>query len=75
MTRTTFSLEEALLEKLRVIAAKRGVSLATVIRESLERTTRETFPRATFLGIVESGNTDSVADLGRELGEPRTWRS
>ncbi len=74
MTRTTFSLDEQLLKKLRRIAQRRGVSLASVIRESLEETASREFPKPTFLGMVASGRTASVADLGRELGEPRTWR-
>lgn len=74
MTRTTFSLDEELLQQLRMLAARRGVSLATVIREALERTVKEERPRPTFIGTGQSGRTESVADLGRELGQPRSWR-
>jgi hypothetical protein len=75
MTRTTFSLEDRLLKKLHMIAQRRGVSLATVIRDSLEKTADELEqPAPTFIGIAASKTGDIAQRSTVERPEPRSWR-
>lgn len=78
MTRTVITLPRRTLERLKKAAADRQISTAALMREALDEkveATEKVRPKSISLGAYESGNTDSVADLGRELGEPRTWRS
>lgn len=75
MTRTTVTVEEDILDTFRRAAAERNVSMAALIREAMQEKAEKLRPKPLSLGIFESGIKDSVADLGRELGEPRTWHS
>ena len=74
MKRTTFSIDAAMLEELHMLAAERGMSIATLIRDALEATlaTRRVRPRS--LGIGESGHTDTAELSGTVRPEPRSWR-
>lgn len=74
MTRTTITISEETLDRFRKAAAERRVSMATLIREALDEQAGKLRPKPRSLGIFASGRKDSVKDLGRELGEPRTWR-
>jgi hypothetical protein len=53
MTRTTISLPVQLLWRLKVIAAERGVSMAELVRKTLEERVAENRPRPR-LGVFES---------------------
>lgn len=74
MKRTTITAPEDVLERLRAIAVRRNVSLATVIREALEEkaASQRSLPRS--LGIGDSGHTDISQRTIEEgfVGEP--WR-
>ncbi len=83
MKRITITAPEELLEQLRQMAAARHISLAALIRESLEeyverhnlRSRPGPLPRS--LGIGASGYTDTserASDPRDELFEPDSWR-
>ena len=72
--RTTISLPEHLLKRLRVMAAERGTSMAALIREALEDKSATYRPRPRSLGIGVSGHRDTARRAGEEHPEPRPWR-
>ncbi|MSP79021.1 MAG: ribbon-helix-helix protein, CopG family [Dehalococcoidia bacterium] len=64
MERTTISLPEELLQRLRVIAAEKRTSMASLIREALEEKARAYRPRPRSLGMGASGNSDTASKEG-----------
>jgi metal-responsive CopG/Arc/MetJ family transcriptional regulator len=74
MYRTTISLPEELLQRLRQIAAERRTSMAALIREAVEEKIESYRPRPRSLGIGASGHTDTARRTGAERAEPRSWR-
>ena len=74
MTRTTISLPDELLDRLRRIAAERRTSMAALVREALEEAVGNYRPVPRSLGIGESGCTDTARRTVDERAEPRTWR-
>ncbi len=74
MTRTTIVAPEELLRQLRCMAAERGTSMATLIREALEEKVKSHHPRPRSLGIGASGHTDTARRTADERPEPRSWR-
>ena len=74
MERTTISLPEELLERLRLIAAERRTSMAALIREAVEEKVRGHRPRPRSWGIGASGYTDTASKAGNIRPEPRSWR-
>lgn len=76
MTRTTIVADDALLDRLRAIAAAEQKSLGAVIREALELRVRRDRPPLSFIGAFASGKPEH--DTGRWSAEapyaPRTWR-
>ncbi|MFN8525582.1 MAG: CopG family transcriptional regulator [Chloroflexota bacterium] len=89
MKRTSVSAPEDLLERLRSLATRRGVSLAEVIREAMEAKVvgdgEETSkggaqaPEARLkprsIGMFRSGHTDTARLAGEHSIEPPPWRS
>jgi predicted transcriptional regulator len=74
MERTTISLPEELLKRLRLMAAERGTSMAALIREALADTAARHRPRPRSLGIGASGRSDTARRAAEERPEPRAWR-
>ena len=74
MERTTLSLPEELLQRLRVIAAERRMSMAAVIREALEEKVTSFRPRPQSLGIGASRQRDTARRTADERPKPRSWR-
>jgi metal-responsive CopG/Arc/MetJ family transcriptional regulator len=74
MERTTLSLPEDLLRRLRMVAAEQGTSMATLIREALEERLKEHRPMPRSLGIGASGDRDTARRSGDERPKPRSWR-
>ena len=74
MERTTISLPEGLLKRLRVIALERGTSMAALVREALEQVTDNHRPKPKSLGMGDSGHTDTSRRAGEERAVPRSWR-
>lgn len=74
MERTTVSLPEGLLKRLRVLAAERGVSMAEMIREAIGETISRHRPRPRSLGVGASGRADTARRTGEERPEARPWR-
>lgn len=74
MERTTISLPEQLLERLRRIAAEEGRSIAALVREAVEDKVEAYRPKPRSLGIGASGHRDTARRSGEERPEPRSWR-
>ena len=74
MQRTTIMVPADLLEQLRRIAAERGTSVATLVREALEEKVRQRRPRPRSLGIGASGSGDTARRTADERPVPRDWR-
>lgn len=72
--RTTISLPEDLLKRLRVLAAERGTSMATLVREALEEKSASHRPRPRSVGVAMSGRKDTGRRAGEERPKPRAWR-
>ena len=72
--RTTISLPEDLLKRLRVIAAERGTSMAALIREAIADKSATYRPRPRSLGVGASGHRDTARRAGEERPKPRPWR-
>lgn len=74
MTRTTITIDEDVRRRLRKIAADRGVSMATIIREAIDEKTQRLAPRPRSIGAGASGATDTARRAADERPEPRSWR-
>jgi predicted DNA-binding protein len=74
MERTTIMADEATVDQLKRLAAERGVSFATVVREALEQKAKELRPRPLSLGSGRSKNSGTAAVSGSKRQPPRSWR-
>lgn len=83
MKRITITAPDELLQQLRQMAAARNISLAALIRESLEEYAERHRPPACprplqrSVGIGDSGYTDTserASNPRDELFEPDSWR-
>ncbi|MBI4311922.1 MAG: ribbon-helix-helix protein, CopG family [Chloroflexi bacterium] len=74
MERTTISIPDELLERLRLMAAERRTSMAALVREALEEKARSYRPKPKSLGIGASGHTDTARRSADFRPEPRSWR-
>jgi plasmid stability protein len=74
MERTTISLPDHLLERLRRIAAEEGRSMAALVREAVEEKVEGYRPAPRSLGVGDSGHRDTARRAGEERAEPRSWR-
>lgn len=74
MERTTISIPDNLLKRLRLIAAERRTSMAALIREALEEKAGTYRPKPKSLAIGDSGYTDTSMRTTSERPEPRSWR-
>lgn len=74
MKRTTLSIPEDLLERLRLIAAERRTSIAALVREALREKMAAYRPRPKSLGVGASGQSDTARRTGTERPAPPSWR-
>jgi hypothetical protein len=74
MNRTTISLDDNIRKRLRRLAAERGVSMATLIREAIDEKVDRLGPKPRSLGIGASGASDTARRSIEERPEPRAWR-
>ena len=86
MERTSISLPSDLHERLRMLAAERGVSMVTIIREALDgklaergkkRAVQEAEklrPMPRSLGMGASQYADTATTVATERVPPRSWR-
>jgi len=74
MNRTTFTIPDDVRLRLRRIAADRGVSMATIIREAIDEKVDRLAPKPRSLGIGASGTSDTARRSAEERPEPRAWR-
>jgi predicted transcriptional regulator len=71
MTRTTLSLPDELLDRLRILAAQRRMSMATIIRQALEKEIEAQHPQPRSLGIAESGVRHTSEEASGVRPRPR----
>lgn len=74
MNRTTLTLDDDVRRRLRRLAADRGVSMATLIREAIDEKVERLAPKPRSLGIGASGKSDTARRSADERPEPRAWR-
>ena len=74
MNRTTLMLPDEVRDRLRRLAADRGVSMATLVREAIDEKMERMRPTPRSLGVGASGATDTARRTGDERPEPREWR-
>ncbi len=74
MDRTTLTLDRETRQRLRRIAAERGISMAALIREAIDETIERHAPVPRSLGAGASGIADTARLAGDERPEPRAWR-
>ena len=74
MKRTTISIPDELLQRLRLMAAERRTSIASLVREALEEKATSYRPRPRSLGTGASGHNDTARRTAEERAEPRSWR-
>ncbi len=74
MERTTISLPESLLKRIRLQAAEEGQSMAAFIRQAVEERLDASRPRPRSLGMGASGRSDVARRSAEERPEPRSWR-
>lgn len=74
MERTTLMLPDKTRDRLRRIAAERGVSMATIIREAIDEKVASVRPRPRSIGIGASGRSDTARSAGEHRPVPRPWR-
>ncbi len=76
MDRTTISLPPDLHKRVRIMAAERGVSMASLIREAIEEKMAQRKRRIpSSFGMFDSGFMDTARLSGDMKFEPRSWRS
>lgn len=74
MERTTISIPDELLHRLRIIATEQRMSLAGLVRTALEEKARSSRPAPRSLGIGASAHTDTARKTAEQSAEPRPWR-
>lgn len=74
MERTTISIPDELLQRLRIIAAEQRTSLASLVRSALEEKAGSARPAPRSLGIGASGHSDTARRTAEQPAEPRPWR-
>ena len=73
MIRTTISVPEELLLRLRRLSAERRVSMAALIREAVEEKLGTHRPVPRSLAIGASGHWDTARRSGDERPNPSPW--
>lgn len=71
MERITLMLPDETRDRLRRIAAERGVSMAAIIREAIDEKVALTRPRPRSIGIGASGRTDTAHIVADHRPAPR----
>ena len=74
MNRTTLMLPDDVRARLRRLAAERGVSMATIVREAIDEKIADVRPKPRSIGVGASGTTDTARRSAEERPEPRAWR-
>ena len=75
MKRIMIQADEELLERARRRAAERGVSIAQIVREALEKELGVRQPPLTCVGTFRSGRGDLSRRASEDEFEPDPWRS
>jgi hypothetical protein len=72
--RTTITIPDELRSRLRRLAAERGVSMATIVREAIDEKLEGWRAPPRSLGVGSSGVRDTARRSADERPEPRSWR-
>lgn len=72
--RMTISLPEELIKRLRVMAAQRRTSMASIIREAVEEKVVGKRPKPKSLAAGRSGTSTTSVEASGLRAEPRSWR-
>jgi hypothetical protein len=75
MRRIMIQAHEELLERARRRAAERGVSIAQIVREALEKELGTVSRPKPHVGVVRSGAGDLSRRASEDEFEPEPWRS
>ena len=73
MSRTTISIPDELLQQLRLMAAKRRISIAALVRNALEEKIKSHHPLPRSLGIGSSSQSGTARRTAEERPEPRPY--
>ena len=74
MDRTTLTIPVETRARLKRVAAERGVSMATIVREAIDEKLAGERPLPRSLGVGSSGTSDVARRSADERPEPRSWR-
>ncbi|MBI3751403.1 MAG: ribbon-helix-helix protein, CopG family [Chloroflexi bacterium] len=74
MDRTTLTIPADVRARLRRLAAERGVSMATLVREAIDEKLADSRPRPRSIGSGASDKPDIARRSADERPEPRSWR-
>jgi Arc/MetJ-type ribon-helix-helix transcriptional regulator len=74
MTRTTVSLPDELLNRIRQIALDRRTSMAELVRQALEELAARERPKPKSFGAGASKYTDTARTVANEPQPPVSWR-
>jgi predicted transcriptional regulator len=74
VSRTTITIPDELSTRLRLLAAERGVSMATIVREAIDEKLAAARPTPRSLGAGASDRRDAARRSAQERSEPRSWR-
>lgn len=74
MERTTIMIPDDLRERVKRIAAERGVSFSEFVRQAVEEKANASRRKPKAVGIGHSGYTDTSKLAGEMRPEPRSWR-
>ena len=74
MNRTTLMLPDDVRARLRRLAAERGVSMATIVREAIDEKIAGVRPKPRSIGVGASGAPDTSRRAGVERPVPQSWR-
>jgi metal-responsive CopG/Arc/MetJ family transcriptional regulator len=74
MSRTTISLPEDLLRRLKIVAAEEGTSMTFLVREAVEEKLQRYRPTPRSLGIAASAYSDTARRTAEVRPEPPAWR-
>ncbi len=74
MKRTTILADEGTLDRLKRLAAERGVPFSEVVREALEEKAGEYRPKPRSLGAGQSRQSRTGTTSASKRVPPRSWR-
>ena len=74
MARTILTLPDALLARVKARAAERGISMAELVRVTLEDSLSKERPKPKAIGMFDLGDPDLANQASEIEFEPPSWR-